>query len=694
MSKNIMEQEVLKRANELEYDTDRYGAGSLMCQTSHVNSSRVIMINHQLGHAVNIKDPEPALVPSGFENALGKYSSMLVTADADYKVVAKFVKNEYTYVLIGYDKKHKRYNAWKREELEEHSEGFATRYKNTFIDSLEIGDTIQKGKLIKKSESFDKFGNYGLGKNLNTVYMISTKVHEDGIVIMNGADKKMINIKCHTFTIPLNDNEIFLNLYGDKKHYKAFPDVGEKVNNGILAAVRRIDNSKAIYALKEKHLRKAERGDLIYHCDGRVIDMDIRYNKDRTKLIDSGANSQINQAYIEQQEYYKKLYEYMIDIVDRAEDEGYTYTDEFSMICSDAYDYIDSSAFFADFNESVAGNMVIDIRVMTEDPIVVGTKLAGRSGNKGVVAKIIPPEDSYFMEDGRPIEVIAAALGIVGRLNPAQLNEHSINDLSYTAIQKMKELDDPDDKLRVVYDLMKFLNSKEAKDFKKYCKEMDKSDKKAFCKKIEHEGIRIIQEPIDNANIMDIANAYEKYEPNYQRIVYPDGSKSRHKVICSKMYYIKEKQDPIDKFSARSRGPVNPLHALPSKSNLKKKGLEKYPDTPVRIGEIENEILNAMTNHPALVADFINENSTSVSLKLAMAEQSAMGDIEDEIILDCENGDKNNIAMIDGYIYALGSRIEVDYEYATDDDYFTDDLVDTEVYGKRESGFLQKHAND
>ncbi|MDE6040988.1 MAG: hypothetical protein K2F99_05370, partial [Muribaculaceae bacterium] len=123
-----MEKEILSRAQKLEYATDRLGPTSLMSQISHINSSRIIMMASQMGHMVSIKNPEMPLVPTGFENKLASYSGMLNKTEDEYKVVAKFQKNDYIYVLIGYDKKKKRYHAWKRIEAEEHSEGFATRY--------------------------------------------------------------------------------------------------------------------------------------------------------------------------------------------------------------------------------------------------------------------------------------------------------------------------------------------------------------------------------------------------------------------------------------------------------------------------------------------------------------------------------------------------------------------------------------
>lgn len=692
--KNMSSQEkaILKRVNELKYPTDRLGPSSLMTQQTHINASRMIMVGNQLSQMVSIKDPEQPLVPTGFENVLGSFSSMLDKTDQEYEVVAKFVKNDYNYILIGYDKKHRRFHAWKRVELEEHSEGFATRYNNNYIDSLEIGDVIPKDTMIQKSTNFDKYGNYCYGKNVNTVYLLSAQILEDGILAMNNVDSMMVTTRADTQIISIGENELLLNWYGDDDHYQGIPRIGEKTRKDIIAVVRRVDNAKAPYTLKKKRLRHIERGsDRRYFGKGRVIDIDIRYNGDEDHMPEAGANKMIRDLYHQQQEYYHKLYDYMKDIIDDAENRGYTYTDEFSMYCAEAFKYIDAMTYFTDSNDNVFGNMQIIVHLMDDEKLNVGSKLVGRSGNKGVISHILPPEESWFMEDGTPIHLVVAALGIVGRLNPAQLNEFSINELSATAVEMMKATPDVNKKLRVVYNLMKFLNSDEADDFKKWCKKLDDKDKAKFAKRIEREGIIIVQDPIDNANIFDIAEAYEHFPAKWQRIVFPDGKKSMRKVLCSKMFYVRLKQDPLEKYSVRSRGPVNPLTTLPAKSNMKKKGLEPFSDVPVRFGEYEIEIILAMVNHPAAVAAFMTENSTSWPAKVMMAEHNYLGDIdltyefEDEEDVDAEAylkelmendtllySGKKNMEAISAYANVLGDEIEIEIEDAPDGEWFED----------------------
>jgi len=67
--------------------------------------------------------------------------------------------------------------------------------------------------------------------------------------------------------------------------------------------------------------------------------------------------------------------------------------------------------------------MQIQIYVAQLRKISVGDKLAGRHGNKGVVARILPVEDMPFMEDGTPVDVVLNPLGVPSRMNIGQLFE-------------------------------------------------------------------------------------------------------------------------------------------------------------------------------------------------------------------------------------------------------------------------------
>ena len=68
-------------------------------------------------------------------------------------------------------------------------------------------------------------------------------------------------------------------------------------------------------------------------------------------------------------------------------------------------------------------NQRVVVYIAQKRKISEGDKLAGRHGNKGVIAKILPVEDMPFLEDGTPVDIILNPLGVPGRMNFGQVLE-------------------------------------------------------------------------------------------------------------------------------------------------------------------------------------------------------------------------------------------------------------------------------
>jgi len=65
----------------------------------------------------------------------------------------------------------------------------------------------------------------------------------------------------------------------------------------------------------------------------------------------------------------------------------------------------------------------VKVYIATKHKLEVGDKMAGRHGNKGVVAKIVPEEDMPFLPDGTPVEICLNPLGVPSRMNVGQVLE-------------------------------------------------------------------------------------------------------------------------------------------------------------------------------------------------------------------------------------------------------------------------------
>lgn len=69
---------------------------------------------------------------------------------------------------------------------------------------------------------------------------------------------------------------------------------------------------------------------------------------------------------------------------------------------------------------------LIKIFVAKKRKVIVGDKLAGRHGNKGVISKIVPPEDLPYLEDGTTVDVILSPLSVPSRMNIGQILEANL----------------------------------------------------------------------------------------------------------------------------------------------------------------------------------------------------------------------------------------------------------------------------
>jgi DNA-directed RNA polymerase subunit beta len=75
---------------------------------------------------------------------------------------------------------------------------------------------------------------------------------------------------------------------------------------------------------------------------------------------------------------------------------------------------------------------VVKVLVATKRKLQEGDKMAGRHGNKGVIARVLPEEDMPFMEDGTPLELCLNPLGVPSRMNLGQILE---TELGWSAVK-------------------------------------------------------------------------------------------------------------------------------------------------------------------------------------------------------------------------------------------------------------------
>ena len=76
---------------------------------------------------------------------------------------------------------------------------------------------------------------------------------------------------------------------------------------------------------------------------------------------------------------------------------------------------------------------LVKVYIAMKRKLSVGDKMAGRHGNKGVIARILPEEDMPYLEDGTPVEIVLNPLGVPSRMNVGQILETHLGWAGYAA---------------------------------------------------------------------------------------------------------------------------------------------------------------------------------------------------------------------------------------------------------------------
>ncbi|HEV3206872.1 MAG TPA: DNA-directed RNA polymerase subunit beta, partial [Terriglobales bacterium] len=83
---------------------------------------------------------------------------------------------------------------------------------------------------------------------------------------------------------------------------------------------------------------------------------------------------------------------------------------------------------------------LVKVYIAMKRKLSVGDKMAGRHGNKGVIARILPDEDMPYLEDGTPVEIVLNPLGVPSRMNVGQILETHLGWAGHELGKKITQL--------------------------------------------------------------------------------------------------------------------------------------------------------------------------------------------------------------------------------------------------------------
>ena len=665
--------QIKQNAARLETKEQMLGKGNNQPFNAMNSGSRKIMSGIHSDHAFVVMNGELPIIGTGYENRFGDYSSSIIKADDDYVVIAKipkfsFAPNHHYYLIL----KHLYSNELtvvERISYKYVTEVYGYLNNNTTLDHLQPGYQISKDTVLKRSIGFDEFGNKTNGVNLNTVYMAMDNNMEDSIVISDVCAKKMRAPLIRYVRIIINENDIPLNLYGDDNIYKAFPDIGENVKNGLLFAYRREKKEYSLYTQSYERLKDIMMSDEKFTLGDTVLDLNI-YCNNPANLSDNIYNSQFKMYYEENlrmcQDIVKTVGPYVsgyyADQPQPGNGQSATLSYELQKLFANCKRVLKGDQYL---DKRPFSNLILEFYVLEERDLGVGDKMADRFGGKGVVSEIRPQHLMPRLPNGEYADIIVNQSTMYNRENAGQIMEVSLNYIARCLLDSIYTAKyDPEEALNMILQFVEIVVPEEASAIKRYTDTLKTGDIKFFIESIVDDGfIALSTRPITDCMDIDrLALIYKSFpwiKQSYLQVPLKDSNgniryvNTRRPLIMAKKYMERLKQFAEEKFSATSLSPTN-IKNENSRSKASKNYRELYPNTPIKFGPMESGEMNHLGSDVVIVNLMIH--SLSPHGRRLVESMHTQDPFHIDIKLD-SNAKNRSVEIVNTRLKTMGYRL-------------------------------------
>lgn len=374
---------------------------SLIPFLEHDDANRALMGSNMQRQSVPLLRPESPIVGTGMEKEIARYSGQVVFAPVDGEIISATARQV---VLHGDDGEN--YTISLRKFTRSNQGTCITQYPR-----VNKGERVKEGQILVDGSATDR-GELALGQNVICAFLSwEGYTFEDAIVISERLvqEDKFTSIHIEKYEIEARETKL-----GPEYITRDIPNIGEnalrnldeeglvhigaKVSSGDILAGKITPKGERVLTAEEKLLRA------IFGEKAR----DVRDTSLRMPYGESGMVIDVKR--FARFKYWCDRCKVEYHYVEPLEDEK-------CKRCEGSLKRLPS-------DELDAGVLrVIRILVAQKRRVSVGDKLAGRHGNKGVIARILPVEDMPYLADGRPVDVILSPLSVPSRMNIGQLFE-------------------------------------------------------------------------------------------------------------------------------------------------------------------------------------------------------------------------------------------------------------------------------
>lgn len=332
------------------------------------NVGRSLIASSQQKQAVPLIKTKAPIIGTGMEEIVARNSGQVIYAEAD-GTVTKADANE---VVVKYEKTKKTY---KLHHFIRTNDSSSMNQKVV----VHTGDTVKAGDALIEGMSIED-GELALGKDLTVAYMPWGGYNfEDSIVISRRIveDDELTSVHISDYMVEVRETKL-----GPEIVTRDIPNVSEE-------SLRHLDESGIVRVGAE-----VKATDILV---GKITPKGEQELSSEERLLRAIFGEKAKDVRDTSQRMNNGKHGKVVGVKIFSRDNGH------------------------DLKAGVL--MQVQVFVAQMRKIAVGDKLAGRHGNKGVIAKIVPAEDMPFLEDGTPVDMVLNPLGIPSRLNIGQLFE-------------------------------------------------------------------------------------------------------------------------------------------------------------------------------------------------------------------------------------------------------------------------------
>jgi DNA-directed RNA polymerase subunit beta len=336
----------------------------------HDDANRALMGSNMMRQSVPLLQPESPVVGTGVEFRAAFDSQGVLVAKAPGTVVSVTADH----LVIERDQGDER-DDYKLKKFLRSNQGTCINQRPV----VDVGDRVVAGQLLADGSSTDG-GEMALGQNILVAFLPwEGGNYEDAIVISERLvkDDLFTSIHIEKHEIEARDTKL-----GPEEITRDIPNVGEE-------SLRNLDEDGIIYEGAE-----VTPGDILVGKITPKGETELTAEERLLRAIFGEKAREVRDSSLRLPHGERGI---VVDVRQFSRDSG---------------------------DELLPGvNRLVRVSVAQKRKIAVGDKMAGRHGNKGVIAKILPVEDMPFMPDGTPVDIVLNPLGVPSRMNIGQILE-------------------------------------------------------------------------------------------------------------------------------------------------------------------------------------------------------------------------------------------------------------------------------